>query len=32
MKQFYTYFGLNFKTFISFVNDLPSASRYAMRK
>ncbi len=32
MKQFYTIFGLNFKSFVSFISDLPGASRYAMRK
>jgi len=32
MKQFYTIFESNFKTFVNFLSELPGASRYAMRK
>lgn len=32
MKNFYTTFGGIFKTFISFVKELPGASLYAMRR
>ncbi len=32
MKNLYSIFGLDFRMFIDFVRDLPSASRYAMRR
>ncbi len=32
MKQFYTIFELNFKTVLSFINELPNGSSYAMRR
>lgn len=32
MKQFYTIFGLQFKTVMGFISELPGASKYAMRR